>query len=61
MPILADAIQDDGCGSPDILNHCREQSEHCQGCWVVDAKGAKLKMLRRDQVSELQVPVHDRV
>jgi hypothetical protein len=36
MPILADALQDAGCDSDDILNHCREPGEHVRGCWVVD-------------------------
>jgi hypothetical protein len=36
MPILADALQDAGCNSDDILNHCRQPGEHVRGCWVVD-------------------------
>jgi hypothetical protein len=36
MPILADALQDAGCDNEDILNHCRQASEHVRGCWVVD-------------------------
>ncbi|QEG25729.1 hypothetical protein GobsT_04560 [Gemmata obscuriglobus] len=37
MPILADAIQDAGCDSDDILAHCRDpQQVHVRGCWVVD-------------------------
>src|SRR5262245_15784081 len=36
MPILADALQDAGCDSDDILNHCRQPGEHVRGCWVVD-------------------------
>jgi hypothetical protein len=37
MPILADALQDAGCDSNDILNHCRdEKAKHVRGCWVVD-------------------------
>jgi hypothetical protein len=37
MPILADALQDAGCDSDDVLNHCRdEKSTHARGCWVVD-------------------------
>jgi hypothetical protein len=37
MPILADALQDAGCDSDDILNHCRGPGLHVRGCWVVDA------------------------
>ncbi len=37
MPILADALQDAGCDSDDILNHCRAEGwEHVRGCWVID-------------------------
>ncbi len=36
MPILADALQDAGCDSDTILNHCREPGMHVRGCWVVD-------------------------
>jgi hypothetical protein len=37
MPILADALQDAGCDTPEILNHCREPGHtHVRGCWVLD-------------------------
>jgi len=37
MPILADALQDAGCDSADILGHCRDANQvHVRGCWVVD-------------------------
>jgi hypothetical protein len=36
MPILADALQDAGCADPNILDHCRGDSPHVRGCWVVD-------------------------
>jgi hypothetical protein len=36
MSILADALQDAGCDSDDILDHCRGPGPHCRGCWVVD-------------------------
>jgi hypothetical protein len=36
MPILADALQDAGCDSEDILDHCRSSGPHVRGCWVVD-------------------------
>jgi hypothetical protein len=36
MPILADALQDAGCDSDDILTHCRGEGPHVRGCWVVD-------------------------
>jgi hypothetical protein len=36
MPILGDALQDAGCESADILDHCRGDGPHVRGCWVVD-------------------------
>ena len=36
MPILADALQDAGCDSADILGHCRSDGPHVRGCWVID-------------------------
>jgi hypothetical protein len=37
MPILADALQDAGCDSDDVLNHCRDaNAAHVRGCWVID-------------------------
>jgi hypothetical protein len=36
MPILADALEDAGCDSPDVLAHCRGDGPHVRGCWVVD-------------------------
>jgi hypothetical protein len=36
MPILGDALMDAGCDSEEIINHCRVDSPHVRGCWVVD-------------------------
>jgi hypothetical protein len=37
LPILADALQDAGCDTEDILTHCRDAKQvHVRGCWVVD-------------------------
>jgi hypothetical protein len=36
LPILADALEDAGCGHADILAHCRGDGPHARGCWVVD-------------------------
>ncbi|MFO0798218.1 MAG: hypothetical protein U0804_12140 [Gemmataceae bacterium] len=36
MPVLADALEDAGCASADILAHCRGPGPHVRGCWVVD-------------------------
>jgi hypothetical protein len=37
MPILADALQDAGCDSEDILHHLRDATAtHVRGCWALD-------------------------
>jgi hypothetical protein len=36
MPVLADALMDAGCGSEDVLDHCRGPNNHVRGCYVVD-------------------------
>jgi hypothetical protein len=36
MPILADALEDAGCDSADVLDHCRGPGPHVRGCHVVD-------------------------
>jgi hypothetical protein len=36
LPILADALEEAGCDSADVLAHCRSGGEHVRGCWVVD-------------------------
>ena len=37
MPILADALQDAGCDSDDILTHLRDpHATHVRGCWALD-------------------------
>jgi hypothetical protein len=35
MPILSDALQDAGCDSAEILDHCRGPGPHARGCWVL--------------------------
>jgi hypothetical protein len=37
LPILADALEENGCPDGEVLNHCRQPGEHRRGCWVVDA------------------------
>ena len=42
MPILADALQDAGCESTEVLEHCRDpKGIHVRGCWLVDRLLAK--------------------
>jgi hypothetical protein len=36
MPILADALEDAGCNSVEILQHCRETRLHVRGCWMLE-------------------------
>jgi hypothetical protein len=37
MPILADALEDAGCTTPAILDHCRrDPGPHIRGCWAID-------------------------
>jgi hypothetical protein len=36
MPILADALEEAGCDSEQLLGHCRGSGPHVRGCWVVD-------------------------
>jgi hypothetical protein len=37
MPVLADALEEAGCDSPEVLAHCRDAAGvHVRGCWVVD-------------------------
>lgn len=36
LPLLADALEEAGCDSREILDHCRSGGEHVRGCWVVD-------------------------
>jgi hypothetical protein len=36
LPLLADALEDAGCDSAAILDHCRGSGPHVRGCWVVD-------------------------
>ncbi len=37
LPILADALEEAGCGSDILLAHCRSGEVHARGCWAVDA------------------------
>jgi hypothetical protein len=36
MPILGDALQDAGCETPEVLDHCRQAMLHVRGCWLLD-------------------------
>jgi hypothetical protein len=47
MPILADALQDAGCNSAELLDHCRGDQPHTLGCWAVD-----LVLRRQAQIAD---------
>jgi hypothetical protein len=36
LPRLADALEEAGCTDAEILDHCRVQTSHVRGCWVID-------------------------
>src|SRR5262245_46122343 len=36
LPILADALEEAGCASRELLDHCRSPGPHVRGWWVVD-------------------------
>jgi hypothetical protein len=36
LPLLADALEDAGCTSEEILGHLRGPGPHVRGCWALD-------------------------
>ena len=36
MPVLGDALQDAGCASAEVLEHCYGTGPHVAGCWLLD-------------------------
>jgi hypothetical protein len=36
LPYLGDLLEQEGCTSSEVLEHCRSGTEHVRGCWVVD-------------------------
>jgi hypothetical protein len=36
LPVLADALEDAGCGEEQFLGHLRSAGPHVRGCWAVD-------------------------
>jgi hypothetical protein len=36
LPILADALEENGCTQEEVLNHLRGGGEHVRGCWALD-------------------------
>ena len=41
LGVLADALEEAGCESADILNHLRQPGQRVRGCWAVDLVLAK--------------------
>src|SRR5262249_38245270 len=36
MPVLGDALEEAGCTDAQILDHCRSDTHHVAGCWVLE-------------------------
>ena len=36
LPILADAVEEDGVTGRDLLDHLRHGTGHVRGCWALD-------------------------
>jgi hypothetical protein len=37
LPILADALEEQGCTDAELLRHLRSAGPHVRGCWALDA------------------------
>lgn len=36
LPVLADALEDEGCDNAEVLGHLRGGGRHVRGCWAMD-------------------------
>jgi hypothetical protein len=36
LPVIADALEDNGCEAADVLAHLRSPGPHARGCWALD-------------------------
>jgi hypothetical protein len=36
LSVLGDALEDAGCDSTVVLEHCRGPNDHVRGCWLID-------------------------
>src|SRR5262249_41497654 len=36
LPVLGDALMDEGCSNEEVLEHCRGPNNHVRGCWLID-------------------------
>jgi hypothetical protein len=41
LAVLADALEEAGCPSADLLGHCRAGGAHVRGCWALDVVRGK--------------------
>lgn len=49
MCILADSLEEAGCNSTAVLNHCRYPGQHVRGCWVLDLLLGKVREQKRGE------------
>ena len=57
MPILADALQDAGCDSDDILAHCRGAGPHACACAKADCSVSESGFARRRAAAPIRFGV----
>ncbi len=58
LPVMADALEEAGCTSEDLLAHCRGRGPHLRGCWALDlilGKNDEAMLLRCREYNEAQV------
>jgi hypothetical protein len=36
LPSLAETLRGAGCGEEDLIEHCRQGTDHVRGCWAID-------------------------
>jgi hypothetical protein len=62
LPVLGDALEEAGCIDEEVLRHCRHESCHFRGCWVLDSllrrRGGCWRDLYRasDRATAVQIP-----
>lgn len=37
LPMLGDALEEEGCTNQELLHHCRKRGEHLYGCWAINS------------------------
>jgi len=61
MPVLGDALEEAGCTDEDVLRHCRHESRHFRGCWVLDLVLGKAKTSVRPPQTDAEFVVECRM